>query len=217
MMRFFSIFKSSSEFDLRIPLSFRHGEEAGLPFFELGHRSEPLPLDTFSACCYSFGMDRTIVVQLTPTPEQASILQRTLAEHTACFNAVARLGFTEQCHNGVHLHKQTYYPLRAQYPDLPAQLVCAARVKATEAVTSALTWQKKHEHRYLKQVAQAKQQGKHPPRFTPVRCPHSACASIRYDARSSWVKWQTSTASLATAFLPIGGTKGRRSSPHNRE
>jgi putative transposase len=76
-------------------------------------------------------MDRTLVLQLKPTPEQAQMLQRTLQEHTACFNAVARAGFETGCSNGVELHKHTYYPLRAQYPDLPAQLVCAARVKAT--------------------------------------------------------------------------------------
>jgi putative transposase len=87
-------------------------------------------------------MERTIVVQLNPTPEQARTLKETQEQHTACFNAVAALGFTTSCSNGVELHKQTYYPLRAEYPDLPAQLVCAARVKATEAVKSVprTTW-----------------------------------------------------------------------------
>lgn len=143
-------------------------------------------------------MNRTLVVLLNPTSEQASILKRTLAEHTACFNEVARTGFTAKCSNGVELHKQTYYPLRAQYPDLPAQLVCAARVKATEAVKSALTWQKKHEQRYPKKVAKALKRGKPAPKFKPVRCPQSACTCIRYDARSYWVTWRSTTASLAT-------------------
>ncbi len=153
-------------------------------------------------------MDRTLVVQLTPTPEQASILKRTLVEHTACFNEVARVGFTGKCSNGVELHKQTYYPLRAQYPDLPAQLVCAARVKATEAVQSALTWQKKHEQHYPKKVAKALKRGKPAPKYKPVRCPQSECACIRYDARSYWVKWNSTTASLATVAgrLEIGFT-----------
>ncbi len=143
-------------------------------------------------------MDRTIVVQLNPTNEQALILARTLQEHTQCFNAVARLGFASKCSNGVELHKATYSALRKQYPDLPAQLVCSARVKATEAVKSALTWQKKHAARYPKLVATAKKRGKEPPTFKPVRCPHSQSAPIRYDQRSSWVKWETLTASLAT-------------------
>src|SRR5712692_6751209 len=143
-------------------------------------------------------MDRTMIVHLHPTPEQAAILKRTLDEHTACFNAVARLGFTEKMRNGVDLHKETYYDLRHQYPDLPAQLVCAARVKATEAVKSALTWQKKHAARYPKVVAKAVKRGKEPPPFKPIKAPHSACASIRYDARSFWVKWESLTASVAT-------------------
>jgi putative transposase len=96
------------------------------------------------------------------------------------------------------LHKRTYYPLRAEYPDLPAQLVCAARVKATEAVKSALTWKIKKEKAYPKKVEKAKKQGKPIPPFKPVRCPQSEMACIRYDQRSYWVKWQTTTASLAT-------------------
>src|SRR5258708_7853438 len=97
-------------------------------------------------------MERTIVIQLKPTPEQAHILKATLEQHTACFNAVAQEGFISACSNGVELHKRTYYPLRAQYPKLPAQLVCAARVKATEAVKSALTWKAKKEQAYPRRV-----------------------------------------------------------------
>src|SRR5438128_8134300 len=112
-------------------------------------------------------MDRTLVVRLNPTPEQAHILARTLQAHTECFNAVARTGFETGCSNGVELHKQTYYPLRAKFPDLPAQLVCAARVKATEAVKSALTWQKKQAARYPKLVAKAMKLRRAPPTFKP--------------------------------------------------
>jgi len=139
-----------------------------------------------------------MIVQLRPTPEQARILKTTLEQHTACFNAVAREGFTTACSNGVELHKRTYYPLRAQYPDLPAQLVCAARVKATEAVKSALTWKVKKEQAYPKQVEKAKSLDKPTPPFKPVSTPHSEMASIRYDQRSYWVKWDTLTCSLAT-------------------
>jgi putative transposase len=143
-------------------------------------------------------MDRTIVAQLHPTSELYQVLKRTIEEHTACFNAVADFGFLSKCSNGVELHKATYYDLRHKYPDLPAQLVCAARVKATEAVKSALTWQKKHEANYPKRVAKAKKAGKEPPKFKPVRAPRSLICPIRYDARSYWVKWETMTASLAT-------------------
>jgi putative transposase len=143
-------------------------------------------------------MDRTMIVQLTPTPEQAKVLKRTLDEHTACFNEVARLGFETRNRNGVELHKETYYDLRHKYPDLPSQLVIAARVKATEAVKSALTWQKKHEASYPKKVAKARKVGKEPPVFKSVRCPQTKFCPIRYDARSYWVKWDKMTCSLAT-------------------
>jgi putative transposase len=143
-------------------------------------------------------MDRTIVVRLTPTPEQVRILQQTLHEYTDCFNAVVREGFETQCRNGVDLHRATYYPLRKQYPNLPAQLICAARVKATETVKSALTWKTKKEANYPKKVEQAEKKGKPIPIFKPVRCPHSPCIPIRYDQRSYWVKWDTLTTSLAT-------------------
>jgi len=143
-------------------------------------------------------MERTIQVQLNPTPEQSRSLKATLLEHTACFNAVAQEGFTTVCSNGVELHKRTYYPLRAQFPRLPAQLVCAARVKATEAIKSALTWKVKKEQAYPKKIAKAQKQGKPIPAFKPVRCPHSEMACIRYDQRSYWVKWESRTCSLAT-------------------
>ena len=76
--------------------------------------------------------------------------------------------------------------------------MCAARVKATEAVKSALTWKGKKEKSYPQQVEKAKKQGKPIPSFKPVSTPHSTLTCIRYDARSSWVKWDTLTCSLAT-------------------
>lgn len=143
-------------------------------------------------------MNRTLVLPLKLTSAQVAVLQQTLAVHTACFNTVATEGFLNQCSNGVELHKRTYHLLRTRYPNFPAQLVCAARVKATEAVKSALTWQKKHANRYHKLAAREKKQGKKPPVFKPVKAPQSACSPIRYDQRSFWVKWESKTASLAT-------------------
>ncbi|MBO0792764.1 MAG: transposase [Ktedonobacteraceae bacterium] len=138
------------------------------------------------------------MVQLNPTSEQARALKTTLEQHTACYNTVAREGFMTACSNGVELHKRTYYALRSQYPHLPAQLVCAARVKATESVKSALTWKAKKEKVYPLKVTKAQKQGKPIPPFKPVRCPQSELACIRYDQRSYWVKWDTSICSLAT-------------------
>ena len=108
-------------------------------------------------------VQRTIRLKLDPTGEQAAVLRETLRPQTACFNAVASYGWEQREANGVALHKATYYPLRAAHPDLPAQLVCAARVRATEAVKSALDRLAKNR---------------------PVRCPGARCVPIRHDARS---------------------------------
>ena len=71
-------------------------------------------------------MDRTLVLNLQATPEQARILYRTMSEHTMCFNEVVQTGFTEKCSNGVELHKRTYYPLRAAYRRSQSLFLCRA-------------------------------------------------------------------------------------------
>jgi len=108
-------------------------------------------------------MQRTIRVRLKPAPDQRRILLETLVESTACFNAVAAYGWMHQERNGVELHKATYYPLRAEHPKLPAQLIVSARTRATEAVKSALT-----------RARQGRKTG----------CPAGRMVPIRYDARS---------------------------------
>jgi putative transposase len=143
-------------------------------------------------------MNRTFVIHLQPTSEQAGILHQTLEQYTACYNAVACEGFMTQCSNGVELHKRTYYPLRARYPALPAQLVCAARVKATESVKSALTRRKNYDKHYPMRVAKAQKDNKPIPTYKPAKVPQSTLCAIRYDARSYWVKWENRTASIAT-------------------
>jgi putative transposase len=120
-------------------------------------------------------MQRTIRVQLNPTPEQMAILLETMRQHTECFNAVAKIGYEHQEKNGVRLHQETYYDLRKQYPDLPSQLVVAARMRATESVKSALTRKKNG----LK-----------------ASCPKVSLVPIRYDQRSYSVK--NGIVSLAT-------------------
>src|SRR5712691_12902811 len=93
---------------------------------------------------------RTMRIQLKPTPEQANLLQQTMQEYTACFNDVCQLADAEKISNGVELHKLTYATHRAT-THLPSQLVCAARVKATEAIKSVIDRRKKqwrkHEQR----------------------------------------------------------------------
>ena len=129
-------------------------------------------------------MQRTIRFPLLPTAEQSRVLLETIQQYTDCFNAVAAYGWERREKNGVELHRATYYPLRAAYPQLPAQLVISARSKATEAIRSALTWKAKRERGFPKKIAQALARGKPAPTFKPVRCPQSSHCSIRYDQRS---------------------------------
>ena len=129
-------------------------------------------------------MQRTIRLPLLPTVEQQDVLFETIQRYTECFNTVAAYGWEHGEKNSVELHKATYYPLRETYPQLPSQLVISARVKATEAVKSALTWKVKKEREFPKKVAKVLARGKSSPTFKPVRCPHSNISSIRYDQRS---------------------------------
>src|SRR5690242_8907105 len=85
---------------------------------------------------------RTIRIQLNPTPEQASLLHQTMHEYTDCYNEVCRLADTQKISNGVELHKLTYAQHRA-CTHLPSQLICAARVKATESIKSVIAIRKK--------------------------------------------------------------------------
>jgi IS605 OrfB family transposase len=83
-------------------------------------------------------MQRTIRIRLEPSPAQATALAETSRQFTAVFNAICAHGWRERLSNGVTLHHATYYPLKADYPDLVSDLHVQARVKATEAVKSAL-------------------------------------------------------------------------------
>jgi len=83
-------------------------------------------------------MQRTIRIELEPSPAQAQQLSETSRQFTALFNAVCAFGWRERLFNGVKLHHATYYPLKADYPDLVSDLHIQARVKATETLKSAL-------------------------------------------------------------------------------
>ncbi len=119
-------------------------------------------------------MQRTIRIQLKPDIATASVLTQTIDQYTWSFNAVCKHGWENDLANGVELHKATYYDHRAE-TGLPSQLVCAARVKATEALKSAKTLKKK---------------GK------TVNCPTSKRCPIRYDARSYTVWFDRSEVTI---------------------
>lgn len=116
-------------------------------------------------------------LRLHTNRETESILLETLRQSTACFNAVTVQGWETAERNGTRLHHATYKTLRGNYPDLPSQLHCAARVKATEA---------------LKSVDALLKQGRKAGKPTSELCP------VRYDARSYWVKLGEGRASLAS-------------------
>jgi IS605 OrfB family transposase len=124
-------------------------------------------------------MQRTIRLQLRPDDQAALALSQTIERYTWSFNAVCSYGWEQNLTNGVELHKATYYEHRAE-TKLPSQLVCAARVKATDALKSAKALKKKG---------------------APVNCPESKRCPIRYDARSYTVWFNRKEVTI----LAIGG------------
>jgi len=138
---------------------------------------------------------RTIRIQLNTTSEQATLLMQTMREYTDCFNEVCSLADTKHIYNGVELHKATYLSHRLS-THLPSQLICAARVKATEAIKSVLTRRKKQHAKYQQKLKGAAKKGFPPKPLKLARTPHSLLCAIRYDARSFTFNRVTRTASL---------------------
>jgi len=88
-----------------------------------------------------------------------------------------RVGWQRQEKNGVRLHHATYCGLRQQFPNLPTQLVVAARVRATEALKSTIARKKKG---------------------YKASCPTAALVPIRYDARKYSIKFRQGIVSLSS-------------------
>jgi IS605 OrfB family transposase len=128
-------------------------------------------------------MQRTISLRLQPTVEQACALAETARLFTLAFNGVTSYGWREREKNGVTLHHATYRSLKTQYPTLVSDLHIQARVKATEAVKSALALATKGR---------------------TVSAPVSPACSPRYNVHTMRLDWQTSTVRLST-------TSGRQS------
>jgi IS605 OrfB family transposase len=121
-------------------------------------------------------MQRTIRIRLEPSPAQAQQLAETARQFTVVFNAVCAHGWQERLSNGVTLHHATYYPLKAQYPNLVSDLHVQARVKATEAVKSALAL-----HKAGRTVHQ----------------PHSDACPPRYNLHTYRVDWESRTVRMS--------------------
>jgi IS605 OrfB family transposase len=124
-------------------------------------------------------MQRTIRIRLHPDEKTISVLTQTIEQYTWSFNAVCTVGWDSDTSSGVQLHKATYYDHRT-LTLLPSQLVCSARVKATEALKSTKVLIRKKK---------------------AVSCPTSKRCPIRYDARSYTVWFERNEVSI----LAIGG------------
>lgn len=122
-------------------------------------------------------MKATLRLKLQMDEATHTLLLDTMIQSTECFNAVCRYGWESHDFNGVSLHHATYNSLCRLHPDMPSQLIISARMKAVEALKSVNT-----------RIYQHKK----------ASCPQSDLCSIRYDARSYWVKLEQGEASLAT-------------------
>jgi putative transposase len=177
---------------------FSHGEE------KMGARRHAI-LDFCTISYYYMNMiaTRTIRIRLQPTAEQAALLQQTIREYTACFNEVCQLADTEKISNGLDLHRLTYASHRAS-THLPSQLICAARVKATEAIKSVIARRKKQ----LKNYQQLQKQGKAKKPLRLAKTPQSTLCALRYDARSFRFERNSRLVSLVHVQHP-GQTRNR--------
>ncbi len=130
-------------------------------------------------------MDRTIKLHITPTPVQARTLVETSRQFTCAFNEVCAYGWREGEKNGIALHHATYRESKVLAPGLVSDLHIQARVKATEAVKSALALKKK---------------GK------KVSVPHANVCPPRYNLHTYTLDWDAGVVNLST-------TNGRQHIP----
>ena len=176
----------------------------------MGEVNTPTPyatlLENTPTLWYSMNMlvTRTIRIQLKPTPEQAALLRQTMQEYTRSFNTVCQLADAQQVSNGVELHKLTYANERAT-THLPSQLICAARVKATEAIKSVITRRKKQGVKHQQRVQESQKTGKPLRPLKLAKTPASRLCAIRYDARSFRFDRESQVVSLLHVQQPGQG------------
>ncbi len=137
----------------------------------------------------------TLKLPVALSEKSYAILAETCKQYTESYNRVCARGWLTRV-NATELHRLTYGPER-ENTDLPAQLVCSARMKATESLRSTKTWKRK---RQLFNKT-AKKQGRKPKKA--VECPISDGMGIRYDKRSA-------TINLNEGFATLASVKGRQ-------
>jgi len=74
-------------------------------------------------------------LKLNTNEKQKLILSDTLNQYKIAIDIPLSYGFQNKISNGIELHKYSYYLLRKQ-TNLPSQLICSARCKATEVLKS---------------------------------------------------------------------------------
>jgi putative transposase len=77
-------------------------------------------------------------IKLKPSIEQNDVLMNTLESYKQAIDYPLLYGFQNKIVSGVELHKETYYKIKEQ-TELPSQLICSARCKATEILKSIKT------------------------------------------------------------------------------
>lgn len=118
----------------------------------------------------------TLTLKLPLKSERIDVLKATAEQSRDSYNRVCETGWQMERLNGVELHKLTYASERVS-TQLPSQLVCSARVRATESIKGAKT--------RLKNGRKAS-------------CPKARAKTIRYDARSANINLTAGTAALAS-------------------
>ena len=126
---------------------------------------------------YNIRVDRTIIVRLKPTDEQSQALHETMRQFTESFNAVCRVGYEQRNGNAYTLHKLTYRDCKNANSSLVSDLHIQARQKASEAVKSALSREKKGQK---------------------VSCPKSQLCPPRYNLHTFKVYWDKGIVNLAS-------------------
>jgi IS605 OrfB family transposase len=121
-------------------------------------------------------MQRTLRIQLTPSPTQVGALTETSRQFTAAFNQFVDLGWQEGVSNATQLHFLAYYSVRDALPDLNSNLTNTARAKAAEALRSALKRRK---------------QGR------KVSMPQSDACPPRYNVHTYRVDWESQTVRMS--------------------
>lgn len=98
----------------------------------------------------------------------------TIKAYTKAFNIICQDGYEAKIHNGIELHKLTYYKIRELIPKLPSQFIISAIAKASEALKANNTKNKQNKGK----------KNKFGNLIPLAKCPKSKLQSIRLDKNS---------------------------------